>query len=388
MLRLLGSLAKEKAHEFVVVLPDIPEYSTTRAPNLRLLLRPKHSNLLGRHLHLNHTIPKVCRQAGAEALLCMGNFGPLRPPIPTILFVRNAYYAYKEQVAYMRATWRERLIIRYGWKHYRRLASNVGVVVQTEVMKQRMTAFHGLNPAKVVVIPDTEALPRQPHGTVSPRKRSCSDPFTFLCLAVYSPHKNLEILQEAMRKVSAYSNRQARCVITVASEQHPGARRLLKEIKRRKLEDLVMNIGPVHGRELERAYMTADAVIQPTLLESFGRVYLESMFFDLPILTSDRDFAHERCQDAALYFDPLDADSVGKAMARMMEEGELRQRLVENARRILARAPTWDYVAGRFVKVLERVARGQLPGLEESLSAADDLFREASGHVRGPLVLH
>ena len=39
--------------------------------------------------------------------------------------------------------------------------------------------------------------------------------------------------------------------------------------------------------------MTADAVIQPTLLEWFGRIYLE--FFDVPILTSGRDFAHEHC---------------------------------------------------------------------------------------------
>jgi len=48
--------------------------------------------------------------------------------------------------------------------------------------------------------------------------------------------------------------------------------------------------------------MTADAVIQPTLLEWFGRIYLE--FFDVPILTSGRDFAHEHCPDATIYFDP------------------------------------------------------------------------------------
>ena len=70
-------------------------------------------------------------------------------------------------------------------------------------------------------------------------------------------------------------------------------------------------------------------------------VYLDSMSFDLPILTSDRDFAHERCQDAAIYFDPLDANSVAKAMARVMEAKELRRRLVENGRRVLAQTPTW-----------------------------------------------
>ena len=106
------------------------------------------------------------------------------------------------------------------------------------------------------------------------------------------------------------------------------------------------------------------------------------MFFDLPILTSDRDFAHERCQDAALYFDPLDADSVAKAMGRMMEEEELRQRLAENGRRILAQAPTWDDIAGRFVEVLERVARGLFPGVEDTLSTAGALPHEPSAPAR------
>ena len=85
------------------------------------------------------------------------------------------------------------------------------------------------------------------------------------------------------------------------------------------------------------------------------------MYFGLPILTSDRDFAHHLCQDAAIYFDPLEPDSVARAMARVMEDAQLRQRLVENGRRILAQAPTWDEMAARFVDVLERTARGELP---------------------------
>ena len=107
------------------------------------------------------------------------------------------------------------------------------------------------------------------------------------------------------------------------------------------------------------AYESADAFILPTLLESFCRPYDEAMHFDLPILTSDRDFARERCQDAAIYFDPLDAASVAGSMARVMEDADLRQRLVANGRRILAQAPTWDAIAARFVEVLERTARGE-----------------------------
>jgi len=371
-LRLLPSLAKQTAHEFVLLLANLPEYSNARASNLKLMLRPKPGNLLARHLYLNHTVPKICRQEGADALFCMGNFAPLRPPVPTLLFVRNPNYTYHEPVAYARTTLREKAIIWYARMCYRRLPSSVRVVVQTEVMKRRMAAFYNLDPSRIVVIRDSDGLPAACTGQVTRPRGAASDPFTFLCLAAYAPHKNLEVLLEAMKRLSAYSSRPARCVITVAPQQHPGARRLLEQIQRKKLGDLLINIGPVSGTELERAYMLADAAIQPTLLESFGRVYYESMRFDLPVLTSDRDFARCVCQDAAAYFGPLDADAVARAMAALMEDENLRSRLVENARRILQQVPTWDQIAARFVDALERTASGRLPTDGESESQPQD----------------
>jgi len=114
-------------------------------------------------------------------------------------------------------------------------------------------------------------------------------------------------------------------------------------------------MGELPPERLAALYGSADAFILPTLLESFGRPYSEAMQFDLPILTSDRDFAHERCQDAALYFDPLDAGSVAMSMAQVIEDAALRFRLVENAKRLREQEPTWDQIATRFVEVLESV---------------------------------
>ena len=57
------------------------------------------------------------------------------------------------------------------------------------------------------------------------------------------------------------------------------------------------------------------------------------MFFELPILTGDRDFAHECC----------------------IEDAALRLRLVENAKCLQRQETTWDQIATRFVEVLESV---------------------------------
>jgi glycosyltransferase involved in cell wall biosynthesis len=119
-----------------------------------------------------------------------------------------------------------------------------------------------------------------------------------------------------------------------------------------------VNIGPVPPASLPEAYRSADALLLPTLLESFTRTYAEAMHFELPILTSNRDFARCICQDAALYFDPLDANSVARAMFRMMEDAALRRRLTQNGKRRRGQIPTWDEIATRFVSVLEGAALG------------------------------
>lgn len=96
----------------------------------------------------------------------------------------------------------------------------------------------------------------------------------------------------------------------------------------------------------------------PTLLESFSGTYLEAMKAGCPILTSDRDFAREVCGEAALYFDPLDADSIVRTILRLRDEPGLRQRLIAaGQKRLQQRFPTWAEVTERYVELLRKIAQ-------------------------------
>ena len=368
VLQLLPAMAKQGRHQYVAFLPDLPEYAALDCPNLRVVLTPRSGNLLAREWWLNVRLAKIRRRERADALFCLGNFAPHHPPVPAVIRLQNAYYVYLDAAACRGLTRRERLIVKYGREHFHHLAENVSVIVQTEVMRQHLLAQSPISPARVIVVPDRGmSFP----GFDEPRayrRPEANHTFTFLCVALCSPNKNLEVLVEAVKRLKILTARPFQCLLTIDPHQHPAARELLAKIEREAAGDLLVNTGSLPPERLRAAYESADAFILPTLLESFCRPYDEAMHFDLPILTSDRDFARERCQDAAIYFDPLDAASVAGAMARVMEDAGLRQRLVASGRRILAQAPTWDEIAARFVEVLERTAH-VAPGF--SLAHAD-----------------
>ena len=39
-------------------------------------------------------IAKACLEQKADALLCLGNFAPHYPPVPTVILLHNAYFVY------------------------------------------------------------------------------------------------------------------------------------------------------------------------------------------------------------------------------------------------------------------------------------------------------
>lgn len=358
---LLSHLPARTGHEFVLLIPDLPEYGQIQGPNIKAIRRPVPKPLWARHRLLSRTVPEVCRDEHADAFLGLGNFAPRKPNCPAVVLLQNALLVHREPLGGSRLTLREKLIHAYGRYHYRHLPAATCVIVQTEIMKRHVCARLGIAPSRVSVIPPSPMDLESAVGNAekSDRVFGVSGTFTFLCMSRYYVHKNIEILAAAMRRLPLYTRKAAQCLITISPDQHPRAAALLKTISSRGTANRLINIGPVPPDRIGDVYRSADAYILPTLLETYSLTYDEALHFGLPIATSDRDFARGRLGDAATYFDPLDADSVARAMASVMEDADLRHNLAENGRRILAQAPTWDEIAARFVEVLERTARGK-----------------------------
>lgn len=377
-LNLMTQLAENRRHEFLFLVPDLPDYVQLETTAARCIVFHPRFGLGGRNHLLNRTVIEICLRERANALLCLGNFPPRVVPCPTVVLLQNAWIVCRDHTAERRQTLREKLVVRYGRRLYRKLPARTCVITQTTVMRDHLHKAFGFDPRLVAVIPNAISFPEEPQA--SPLRLATNEaprPFSFLCLARYYAHKNIEILLDAMEHLPRQTSKPARCLLTIAADQHPGAARLLRQLAARRLDDRVINLGPLSGKRLTEAYRGADALILPTLLESHSRTYLEAMHFSIPIATSDRDFARHACRDAALYFEPLDARAVAVAMARLMDKAALRHHLIRSGSKILSQSPSWEEIANRFTETLEQAARGEWNTAQDAAAADAPAHSEA-----------
>jgi glycosyltransferase involved in cell wall biosynthesis len=95
-----------------------------------------------------------------------------------------------------------------------------------------------------------------------------------------------------------------------------------------KHSDRVRILGFVDDADLPALYRNAALCAFPSLYEGFGFPVLEGMACGVPVITSSVSSLPEVAGDAALLVNPLDADDLAQAMARTLEDADLRRRMV------------------------------------------------------------
>jgi glycosyltransferase involved in cell wall biosynthesis len=145
---------------------------------------------------------------------------------------------------------------------------------------------------------------------------SPSQPPRLLYVGNAYPHKNLDRLVEAFSLVAGKIKdlRLVLVINTAASDQAYYVGRLRALADQLGLIDRVEFKHGVNDDELTGLYSSATALVFPSLSEGFGLPPLEAMAHGLPVLASDASSIPDVCGEAAIYFDPLDVQSMADAI--------------------------------------------------------------------------
>lgn len=168
-----------------------------------------------------------------------------------------------------------------------------------------------------------------------------------LTLSSYYPHKNLEIIIPVASELikQGYSN--FKFVLTLPSIK-------FKEIFGSKLDQRIINIGPIPVIECPSLYQECDFMFLPTLLECFSASYAEAMMMKKPILTSDLEFAHTVCKDAAVYFDPINPIDIAHKIIELSNNKKKQFDLIENGLKTVKDINTASERALKFINICNK----------------------------------
>ena len=108
--------------------------------------------------------------------------------------------------------------------------------------------------------------------------------------------------------------------------------------------------------ECPNLYEQADIMFMPTLLECFTATYPEAMRMEVPIVTTDLEFARGLCCDAACYYSAVDPAAAAEAIYKVATDEAYRLRLTTNGKKQLKKFDNYEQRAEKLVEILETMA--------------------------------
>jgi glycosyltransferase involved in cell wall biosynthesis len=281
----------------------------------------------------------LAREVQAEdMLLCFGNLPPLfRSQGRVVVFVQNRYLI--DPVSLSALPWRQRLRLAIERIWLGRCARHAqAFVVQTPTM-QRLTeaALPGLA-GKTHIWPYAAAhtpLPRAGSATADAA-------YSFIYPASGDAHKNHRRLVEAW-VLLAVDGCRPELQLTFDSAIHPGLTAFVAA-QTREHGLAITCLGLLPHAELLARYSQVDALIYPSLLESFGLPLIEAASAGLPVVAAELDYVRD-ILDPVQGFDPLSPVSIARAVKRQLGRAERELGLL-SAAGFLAKLRSLDEVAG------------------------------------------
>ncbi|MGB6837160.1 MAG: glycosyltransferase family 1 protein [Dehalococcoidia bacterium] len=361
---LLGSMARQLRDDEEVVVFVTPEKASLIMPDharVRAVLCPLVPPGAGLRVLYEQTVyPWLIARQGVDVLLATSNVRPFLRRAPTVVVCQSLqYFLYPQAFGRLR-----RAYLRHAVPRSLRGAS--AVIAVSRFAAADLVALTGVPPEQVhpvlhglstrvrdsLASHDTDAL-----SAVVRRYVPGGAPY-LLALSTLYVFKNTRRIIEAFGRAVAEVQLPHRLVVA-GEDADVTAAELASHAERIGLGGQVLFIGGVPHRDVSALLLGAEALLYPSLYETFGFPLLEAMAGGVPVVTSDRGAMREVAGDAALLVDPESVESIANAISRVVRDGELGRQLSVRGR---ARAAEfrWDRTAQETLAVL-RTAAGRTP---------------------------
>ncbi len=157
------------------------------------------------------------------------------------------------------------------------------------------------------------------------RRRSGVSGTFLLHVGTLQPRKNVGLLIDGL---ALLRGRGTDVQLVFVGRPERGAEELFRRVRAHGLEGVVHHVAALPDSALAGAYGEAAALVLTSLYEGFGLPALEAMSCGCPVVSSRAGALPEVCGEAALLFDPRNAEELVRHLDWLLTDAALRETVV------------------------------------------------------------
>ena len=191
-------------------------------------------------------------------------------------------------------------------------------VVQLPYIKRQFCKkFKNINPCRVNIIKPNQEIIDTRKYIIYPELQ---DKFVMIFPAADYRYKNHQILVDSIVAILKEHPELKDRIIVLFTLDNDG--RIAEYIKHKDVLDTIKCIGKVEHEILLNLYNSADCLLFPSRIETYGLPLIEAASFGMNVIAADLDYAHEVLQgyENVTYCDPLDVDDWKKRIEITLEQ--------------------------------------------------------------------
>jgi len=289
-------------------------------------------------------LPKLARRIGADVTFSPANYGPVLAPNNVILLRNALSVAFVERRPVKLAYW----AMVYIGTALSLFACRRAISVSNFARRSAGGGLLGLVGDRIDVVS---------HGVdeifSAPENVEQRGDFLLAVSDIYV-QKNLRNLLYAVARLRV-KNPDIQLKIAGRPVDEDYYKSLQKIVKEENLEKNVQFLGEVKPAGLVDLYQQCGVFVFPSSVETFGNPLVEAMASAAPIACSKTAAMPEVVGEAALFFDPADAEDMARAIEQLMGDVELRRELSTRAQ-VRAGNYSWKGTAARTLNVIKLAA--------------------------------
>jgi len=177
------------------------------------------------------------------------------------------------------------------------------------------------------------------------KKYNISLPY-LLYVGVAYPHKNLDGLLEAW---NIYTKKHSTYQLVLVGKKNYFYKKLFEKAQKLRLKNIIFT-DFVPDDELIILYRNSSLYIMPSFYEGSALPSLESLYYGIPVISSNATCLPEILKDAACYFDPHDHNQIAKTIELVLDTAKIRNDLIVRGKKVYS-SHSWSTVALETLKI-------------------------------------